>query len=172
VKAAQRRGSILLRVFPPASLWALATCSPATTRPGFRPLPQALIAVLLAPRERAIPAVDSIIQAAGVRVKQASVLDGYVETEWYDTDTHRSFNDRARIPDLKHAVKLRCWADPYVPGQSLFTIEVAYRPRVDPSRVERDLEAVPPDSSAGRKLAQQVLDDLKKRVGTPAATTP
>ena len=147
-------------------------CSPATTRPDFRPFPQALTTVLTAPPERAISAADSVVRAFGVRVKQVSVLDGYLETDWYDTGTQRSFRDRERVPDLQRAVKLRCWADPYVPGESSLTIEVAYRPRIDPSRVERDLETVPPDSSPGRGLAQRLLDELKKRLGTPQLVTP
>jgi len=147
-----------------------AACSPSTTRPDVRPFPQALTAVLTAPPGVVVPAIDSLVQARGVRVKRASVIDGYVESDWYDTGTGHSYGDRQRVPDLKQAVKLRCWADPYVPGETLFTIEVAYRPRVDPSRVERDLEAVSPDSSPGRELAQHLLDDLKKRVGTPPAT--
>jgi hypothetical protein len=145
-------------------------CSPGTTRPDFRPFPQALTAILIVPPARVVPVVDSLVQALGARVKATSELDGYVETEWYDTETGRSFRDRQRVPDLKHAVKVRCWADPYVPGETVITIEAAYRPRVDPSRVERDLEVVAPDSSAGQQLALHLLDDLKKLLGPPATS--
>jgi hypothetical protein len=164
---AARRGRRLLG-------WVVmvAACSPTTTRPDFKPFPQALTAVLTAPPERIVPVVDSLVEALGVRVWRASVVDGYLETDWYDPETKRSFGDQQSVPDSRRTVKLRCWADPYVPGETTFTVEVAYRPRVDPSRVERDLEAVPPDSTPGRELARQLLDEVKKRVGTPAATTP
>jgi hypothetical protein len=150
----------------------VSACSPATTRPDFKPFPQALTAVVTAPPERVVPVVDSLVEALGVRVRRASVVDGYLETDWYDTETKRSFGEQQHMPDLRRTVKLRCWADPYVPGETTVTVEVVYRPRVDPSRVERDLEAIPPDSTPGRELARQLLDEVKKRVGTPAATTP
>ena len=117
-----------------------------------------------------MPVVDSLVRALGARVKVVSVIDGYVETDWYDTVTERSFSDGQRVPDLSRAVKVRCWADPYVPGETTVTIEAAYRPRVDPSRVERDLEVVAPDSSDGRAFARRLLEGLKKRVGTPSTT--
>jgi hypothetical protein len=150
----------------------VVACSPSTTRPDFRPFPQALTAILIAPPGRVVPVVDSLVQALGVRVKASSTLDGYVESDWYDTATQRSFREGRRVPDLKRAVKLRCWADPYVPGETTITIEAAFRPRVDPSRSERDLEVVAPDSSAGQELALHLLDDLKKRLGTPTAPSP
>ena len=150
----------------------IAACSPATTRPDFKPFPQALTAVVTAPPERVVPVVDSLVEALGVRVRRVSVVDGYLETDWYDTETKRSFGDRQDVPDLRRTVKLRCWADPYVPGETTVTVEVAYRPRVDPSRIERDLEVVPPDSTPGRELARRLLDEVKTRVGTPTATTP
>jgi hypothetical protein len=150
----------------------VSACSPTTTRPDFKPFPQALTAVLTAPPARVVPVVDSLVEALGVRVRRASAVDGYLETDWYDTEAKQSFGDPQHVPNLQRTVKLRCWADPYVPGETTFTVEVVYRPRVDPSRVERDLEVVPPDSTPGRELARHLLDEVKKRIGTPAATTP
>jgi hypothetical protein len=71
-------------------------------------------------------------------------------------------------------VKFRCWADPYVPGQTRLTIEAVYRPQYDPSRTERDLEMpVPPDHS-GHAILERLSAALKKRFGTPnsAPTAP
>src|SRR5205807_56559 len=71
------------------------------------------------------------------------------------------------VPDLAAAVKIRCWADPYVPGQTQLTVETVSRPRYDPSRTERDLEVVVPKTHAGRALADSLVAALKKRFGIP-----
>jgi len=148
----------------------LAACNPATTRPDFRPFPQALTAVLLARPERVIPVLATLVAAESLRVKRASPRDGYLETDWYDVRIHRSFGDGAHVPDLASTVKLRGWADPYVPTETIFTIEAAYRPRYDPSRLERDLEAVVPEGHDGYKLAAKLLAQLKEKFGSPKTT--
>ena len=148
----------------------LAACNPATTRPDLRPFPQALTAVLLARPERVIPVLATLVAAESLRVKRASPRDGYLETDWYDVRTHRSFGDGDHVPDLAGTVKLRGWADPYVPTETIFTIEAAYRPRYDPSRLERDLEAVVPEGHDGYKLAAKLLAQLKEKFGSPKTT--
>jgi hypothetical protein len=125
---------------------------------------------LLARRERVIPVLATLVAAESLRVARASAEDGYLETEWYDTETHRSFRDGAQVPDLARAVKLRCWADPYVPTETVLTIEAAYRPRMDPSRAERDLEAPVPEERAGAALAAALLAGVKEKLGSPPAT--
>ena len=63
----------------PHSAFALliAACNPATTRPDFRPFPQALTVVLLARPERVIPVLATLVAAESLRVKRASPRDGY-----------------------------------------------------------------------------------------------
>jgi hypothetical protein len=124
--------------------------------------------VLLAPRERVIPALAGFVMADSLRVRRMNTEDGYLETEWYDTRTHRSYMSN-RVPDLGSAVKLRCWADPYVASETMLTIEAAYRPRYDPSQLERHLELVVPPERDGGKLAAQLLARLKERFGSPGA---
>jgi hypothetical protein len=141
-------------------------CTPTTTRPDFRPLPLARVAQVFARPQEVIPALVVLVAAEGLRVRRASPQDGYLETEWYDTRTHRSFRDGAAVPDLAHTVKLRCWADPYVPGRSILTLEVASRRRYDPSRTGRDLEALLPAGQDGDTLAVRLLEQLKRRFGS------
>jgi hypothetical protein len=114
-----------------------------------------------------IPALAVLVAAESLRVRRANLRDGYLETDWFDTRTHRSFRDGARVPDLAHAVKLRCWADPYVPGETILTLEVAHRLRYDPSRTGRDLETLVPAGQAGDTLAASLLGKLKERFGSP-----
>jgi hypothetical protein len=120
----------------------------------------------LARPQQVIPALATLVTAESLRVRHASPQDGYLETEWYDTRTHRSFRDGAAVPDLARAVKLRCWADPYVPGETILTLEVAYRPRYDPSRIGRELETSVPAGQDGDTLADSLLVRMKRRFGS------
>ena len=150
-----------------SALVLLAACTPITTRPDFRPLPQALSLLLVARPQQVIPVLAALVAAESLRVRRASPRDGYLDTDWYDTRTHRSFADGAGVPNLARSVKLRCWADPYVPGETILTLEVAYRPRDDPSRTERDLETLAPKGHDGYAVAEGLLAKLKKRFGSP-----
>ena len=143
----------------------VAACNPTTTRPDFRPLPQARAAQIFARPQQVIPAAAALVIAESLRVRHASPRDGYLETDWYDTRTRHSFPDGAAVPDLAHAVKLRFWADPYVPGQTILTLEVAVRLRYDPSRDGRDLETAVPPGQAGDTLADSLVVRLKRQFG-------
>lgn len=148
--------------------WLLAAaCNPATTRPDFRPLPQAPSALLTARREQIIPVLATFVEAESLRVRRASAVDGYLETDWYDLRTRRSYRDSHSIPDLAHTVKIRCWTDPYVPSQAILTIEAVYRPRYDPSLAERELEALVPRDHAGQALVEALLTRARERFGSP-----
>jgi len=136
----------------------VAACTPITTRPDFRPAPSALVVTLDARPERVTAALDSLVPAESLEVAHSNVRDGYVETAWYDTQAHRS----------RHH-EIRFWADPWVPGQTRLTVEPVYRPRYDPSRVERELEVIVPKEHEGYKIAQRFVDKQKERFGVPKA---
>jgi hypothetical protein len=145
----------------------LAACTPATTRPDFKPDPQAPEVILNARPPRVTPEIAASVAAESLRVERVNVRDGYVETAWYDTRTGRSFAGTRDVPNPAATVKIRFWADPYVPGQTRLTVETVYRPRYDPSRAERDLEMVVPQDHPGRAIADRVLNKLEKRFGSP-----
>src|SRR6266567_7048878 len=147
----------------------VAACTPITTRPDFRPDPSALLVTLDARPERVTAALDSLVPAESLEVAHSNVRDGYVETAWYETQAHRSRHHEREITNLGATVKIRFWADPWVPGQTRLTIEPVYRPRYDPSRVERDLEVIVDKDDDGYKLAQRFVEGLKKRFGVPKA---
>jgi len=144
-----------------------AACTPVTTRPDFKPDPRALVVMLNARPERVAVALDSLLPADSLAVVRFNVRDGYVETSWFDPARHRSYRHERDIADLLGTVKIRCWADPWVPGQTRLTVEPVYRPRVDPSRTERDLEVITPPEHGGYKVAQQLIEKLKQKFGTP-----
>jgi len=147
----------------------LAACTPITTRPDFRPDPRALVIILDARPERVTTVLDSLVPAEILEVAHANVRDGYVETAWYDTQAHRTRHHEREITNLAATVKIRFWADPWVPGQTRLTVESVYRPRYDPSRPERDLEVIAPREHEGNKIAQRFVDKLKEKFGVPKA---
>src|SRR5437867_11931077 len=157
---------------PPSALRIclfLAACTPVTTRPDFRPDPGALVVTLDARPERITAALDSLVPAESLEIAHANVRDGYVETAWYDTQAHRSRRHERDITNLAATVKIRFWADPWVPGQTRLTTEPVYRPRYDPSRPERDLEMIASKEHEGYKIAQRLADKLKQKFGVPKA---
>ena len=155
-----------VRIARPSAIAVLAvSCSPVTTRPPFQPLPEALVATVNAPPARTAAAAAEWLAAEGLTVIHSSTRDGYVETAWYDTHVKASHGGSGDVPDLAATVKLRCWADPDVPGRTRLTVEPVYRPRYDPSRTERDLEAAVPVSHDGHHIAQRLLDALKQKYG-------
>jgi len=147
----------------------LLACTPVTTRPPFRPDPQALVVLLNARPERITTELVTLVPAESLEVARSNVVDGYVETAWYDTRARRSLPRDRDITDLAATVKIRFWADPYVPGQTRLTVEPVYRPRSDPSRPERDLEVIVPPDAPGYRLAKQFAAKLTERFGTPKA---
>ncbi len=144
-------------------------CTPITTRPDFRPDPRAPVVTLNARPEPVTLGIDSLVRAESLEVVHVNVRDGYVETAWYDTKAHRSAHHEREIHDPGATVKIRFWADPWVPGQTRLTVEPVYRPRVDPSRTERDLEVILTKEHEGYKIAQELVEKLKKRFGVPKA---
>src|SRR5213595_1347138 len=145
----------------------LAACTPVTTRPDFKPDPRALVVVLNARPERVTLELETLLPAESLEVERLNVRDGYVETSWYDATRRRSYRHPRDIADPPATVKIRCWADPWVPGQTRLTVEPVYRPRVDPSRTERDLEVIAPPEHAGYKVAQELIEKAKQKLGTP-----
>ena len=151
-------------------IWVLvAACTPVTTRPDFRPDPGALVVTLDARPERITAALDSLVPAESLEIAHSNVRDGYVETAWYDTQAHRTRRHERDVTNLAATVKIRFWADAWVPGQTRLTAEPVYRPRYDPSRPERSLEVIVSKEREGYKIAQRFVDKLKERFGVPKA---
>ena len=143
--------------------------TPVTTRPDFRPDPRAPGVILNARPERVTAELANLVPAESLEVARFNVRDGYVETAWYDTDAHRTRHHERDIVNFGVTVKIRFWADPYVPGQTRLTAEPVYRPRYDPSRPERDLEMILSKEHAGYKIAEKLVAKLKERFGVPRA---
>ena len=129
-----------------ALIWA--ACTPATTRPPFSPVPEALHAVINAPPGVVTEAARAMLIADTVPVRFVSTLDAWLETR-----------------EFAGTYQLRLWADPDAPGKARVTIEAVFRPAEDPSRTPRDLELAAPPGSPGQLRAEQLLAALKEKLG-------
>jgi hypothetical protein len=123
-------------------------CTPATTRPPFAPVPEALHTVINAPPADVTQAAQTILTADSIPVHFVSLLDAFLETQ-----------------EFAGTYRLRLWADPDVPGKARVTIEAVYRPVEDPSRTRRDLERAAPPGSPGQLRAERLLAALKDKLG-------
>ena len=156
-----------LNILHSAFAFLLVSCTPISSRPDFHPFPEAKTALLVTRPQSVIPFLQTLLAAESLGVKRANARDGYLEAHWYDTATRRTTRSDDAVKDLGRTVKIRCWADPYVPGETMLTVEVVYRPRYDPSRLERELETPVPADHEGAKLAEKLIEKLKERFGTP-----
>jgi hypothetical protein len=126
----------------------LGACTPATTRPPFAPMPEALHAVINARPADVTQAARDMLKADTIPVRFFNLRDAYLESG-----------------EFAGTQRVRLWADPDVPGKSRVTIEAVYVPFEDPSRTRRDLERASPAGSPGQLRAIQLLAALKDKLG-------
>ena len=129
------------------ALW-LAACTPATTRPSFAPVPEALHAVINARPPDVTQTAAQLLRADTIGVHFMSARDAFLETD-----------------EFAGTYRLRLWADPDVPGKARVTIEAVFRPAADPSRTARDLERASSPGSPGQLRAERLLAALKDKLG-------
>lgn len=126
----------------------LSACTPASTRPAFAPLPEALRTVINAAPATVAQTAAQILAADSIPVRFVHARDAWLETR-----------------DFAGTYRVRLWADPDVPGKARVTIEAVYRPIDDPSRTARDLELTAPTGSPGQLQAARLLAALQEKLG-------
>lgn len=149
-----------------AAFVLLGACNPVSSRPAFVPYPEDLSVLLTGPVAGIAQEAGAWLESQGIHTEWVSAEDGYVESSWYDTDTHRSTSGTGDIGSLLVTFKLRIWVDPDAPGKSKLTVEAVYRPTLDPSRGERDLERIAPPASGGAVLVQRLVDEMQRKFGS------
>jgi hypothetical protein len=148
----------------------LAGCRPNTTRPALTPLPEAAATEIRLRPQEAIRQLAAAMAAESLPPAVVRERDAYLETAWLDSATARPTRRRPIGTDV---VKIRAWADPGRPGNSVVIVETLYHPLADPSLPERELEhQVPRDHPTARKLEGILEAMLKRYGGPPAAVTP
>jgi hypothetical protein len=142
-----------------------AACQPATTRPALTPLPEALGSELRLSVPEATRRLAESLKADSIPTAKVRLRDGYIETPWFDSRTGRPSRGPRKFGS--GTVKIRAWADPARPGSTQLIVETLYRPVVDPSLPERELERqVPRDHPVARKV-EAALGRLVERYGAP-----
>lgn len=113
-------------------------CQPNTTRPSFTPLPEAAGTEVRLSVPEATRHLAAAFRADSIPVRKVQLRDGYIETNWFRAGSGRVVQGRRAVgPGI---VRVRAWADPARPGSAQLTVETLYRPLVDPSLPDRELE--------------------------------
>ncbi len=99
----------------------------------------------------------------GLSVRIVSVLDGYIETQWFDVVSGRSA-DR-EVAHLEREILLRFWIDPVGPLGYQISAEAVYRRVADPSLSSRAREVMVPPGHDGEAILLRVLDGVRGRFG-------
>ena len=150
----------------PLACLALATaaCQPATSRPPFGPLPEAPGSELRLTVPEATRRLAEALKADSVPANTVRLRDGYIETPWFLARTMRPTKKR---PVGTGVVRIRAWADPARSGSTQLTVETLYRPRLDPSLPDRELEREVPRDHPVAVRVEAALKRLVERFGAP-----
>ncbi len=136
----------------------VAACQPNTTRPGFVALPEAAATEVRLPVRDATRHLAEQLRASAIPISRVMLRDGYMESGWFNSRTGRPASGR---PLGTGTVQVRAWADPARPGSSQLSVETSYRPLVDPSLPQRELDRQVPNN---HPVALKVTEVLKKLV--------
>lgn len=142
----------------------LAACRPETLRPPVTPYPEAAGVEIRLRTPEATRRLAEALQADSIPLAKVRLRDGYMESPWLDSATNRP---TTRRPIGTGVVRLRAWADPGRPGNTVLTVETLYRPFADPSLPERELERQVPRTHPTAVKIESVLAALLKRHGGP-----
>lgn len=139
-------------------------CRPDTTRPLIQPYPEAASTEIRLLPQEAIRRLAEAMTADSIPLARVRLRDGYIESRWFDTATGLPTRRR---PLGTGVVRIRAWADPARPGNSLLTVETLYRPLADPSLPERELERQVPRTHPTAAKMEAELAALLERWGGP-----
>jgi hypothetical protein len=142
----------------------LAGCRPNTTRPAITPYPEAAGVEIRLRTPEATRRLAEALQADSIMPARVRIRDGYIETAWLDSATGVP---TSRRPIGTGVVRMRAWADPGRPGNTVLTVETVYRPLADPSLPERELERQVPRAHPTAVKVERILEAMLKRHGGP-----
>jgi hypothetical protein len=147
-----------------AALGVLAACNPNSTRPGLTPVPEAAATEIRLPPQEATRSLAAALEADSLPPARVRIRDAYIETAWLDSATGQPTRRR---PIGTGVVKVRAWADPGRPGNSVLIVETLYRPLADPSLPERELEHQVPREHPTALKVERILEAMLKQYGGP-----
>jgi hypothetical protein len=97
----------------------------------------------------------------GLAVRVASVLDGYLETRWFDVVSKQSSDREVAHPERE--ILLRFWIDPVGPLGYKLSAEAVYRRVADPSLSSRAREVMVPPGHEGEAILVRILNGVRGR---------
>jgi hypothetical protein len=142
-------------------------CDPSTARPALVPLPEAAGTEVRLPPREATRNLAEALRADSVPIRRVAIRDGYMESGWFDTRTRKHASAGRAIG--QGVVQVRAWADPARPGSSQLVVETTYRPMVDPSLPQRELERQVSRTHPVAVDVEGTLRRLVERYGGPPA---
>lgn len=144
-------------------LVAAVACTAVTTRPRFGPKPGAPVDTLTANPGTVIRTLATTLAERGLRVREVSEAEGYIETAWFDPVTKRSVGQEHM--HTRRVFRVRAFADSIPPNRCQLVLEAVYRRIADPSQPGRQEEILVPPGSRTDSLTQAILADLRQRFG-------
>jgi len=148
---------------PSLTIAVLAGCGAVNDRPYLDPLPNAIVDTVHAHPRVVIPEIEGLVTAEGLGVRLSTAREGYLETEWFDTETMRSGATRTREPH--RVVRLRFFANPIGEDLTELLAEAVIRQTLDPSLPERENERMVPTGHPGEELLNRILTAVAERFG-------
>jgi hypothetical protein len=136
-----------------------AGCQPNTSRPSFTPVPDAAGTEVRLVVPEATRQLAEALRADSIPIREVQPRDGYIESGWFETRGGRAVRGSHAVGS--GVVRVRAWADPARPGSSQLTVETLYRPVLDPSLPERELER---QVARDHPVAVKVESALKRMV--------
>ncbi len=147
--------------------WLLVTvlaCRATTARPSFTPFPAAPSAEVELDIPAATRALAEALANDSIALAAVKETDGFIDSGWLDAAT---LEHTSRRPVGESVVRVRAWVNPSREFWSELVVEAAFRPLVDPSRPDRELEVpLPSDHPLQRRIAG-TLRKLIEKYGDP-----
>ncbi len=132
-------------------------------RPRYQPFAGSVSDTIPAPPDDVIRALELLVRAESLPLRQSSAREGYLETGWFNAETGR-WGGGASL-NTKEVARIRFWTDEVREGTSIVVGEAATRRIVDPSVADRETETRVPDGHAADSILRRVLDSLRARTG-------
>lgn len=143
-----------------------AACTATAVRPYLTPFPEAPTDTLQADAAALVIDLSGLLTAEGLRVRNVSAEEGYLETGWYDVVARRPV--RSFGSDVNRYIRLRFFVDPVNPLLTQLVSEAVMRRTIDPSLPDREAEVTVPPGHEGDLLLGRIRDALRSRYGAPA----
>ena len=140
------------------TLLLLTACRATTTRPSITPLPSATTAEVELSIPAATRALAERLAEDSVSLRTIRELDGYIDSGWLDAGTLERTSKRPPGGDV---VRVRAWINPAKESWSELVVEATFRPWIDPSRPERELDVALP---AEHPLQRRIAGSLRKLI--------